>query len=135
MEEMGKRALEKTGGVQEEVDRVWGQTRDMHQSLTSMHRHSELLTMGLHQAIERMRDLHFEMPTQFDNWLKIRLGSEGAYPSTVAGDAVQLQHHFHIPIPAAPPIPPLPSTQSLPPPLEAASAPDDNTQASSGART
>src|SRR5258705_1087023 len=135
VEELAKTALEKTAGVQEQVDSVRQQTRDMHQSLTSMHRHSELLTTGLHQAIDRMRDLHFEMPTQFDDWLKIRLGSEGAYPSTVAGDALQLQHHFNIPIPAAPPIPPLPSTQSLPPPMEAASAPHDNSQSSSGSRT
>ncbi len=135
VEELAKTALEKTAGVQEQVDSVRQQTRDMHQSLTSMHRHSELLTTGLQQAIERMRDLHFEMPTQFDDWLKIRLGSDGGYPSTVATDALEIQHQFNIPIPAAPPIPPLPSTQSVPRPVDAASAPDDNSQSSSGSRT
>src|SRR5258705_1750020 len=135
VEELAKTALEKTAGVQEQVNSVCQQTRDMHQSLTSMHRHSELVTTGLQQAIERMRDLHFEMPTEFDDWLKIWLGSDGGYPSTVATDALEIQHQFNIPIPAAPPIPPLPSTQSVPRPVDAASAPDDNSQSSSGSRT
>src|SRR5258705_8004022 len=72
VEELAKTALEKTAGVQEQVDSVRQQTRDMHQSLTSMHHHLELLTTGLQQAIEWMRDLHFEMPTKFYDWFKIQ---------------------------------------------------------------
>lgn len=108
VEGIAESAKDVATGVQDQVSSVRQQTTDMHNSLTAMQRHSEQLTKGLQDMMLGFREMKFDMPTKFDNWLKIRLGHEGGHPSTISGEDLQREWNaHHPPIPAPPPIPPL----------------------------
>jgi hypothetical protein len=83
-------ALERSASNQEHLDNVRQQTRDLHESLSSMHKHTETLTEGLKDVMAGFQKMRFDMPNSFDSWLSVKLGghgqSEGAGPSTVSGE-------------------------------------------------
>ena len=112
VEQIAESAVEKMTGLQEQVDSVRQQTRDMHDSLAAMHKHSEELTSGLKYVMQGFRDLHFDLPTKMDDWLQVRLGHEGGRPSTIPGEDLQRQGNTGRQFPSAPPpIAPLPVTR------------------------
>lgn len=115
VEGIAESAKEMAAGVQDQVSSVRQQTFDMHNSLTAMQRHSEQLTSGLRDIMVGFREMNFDMPTKFDNWLRVRLGNEGGLPSTISGEDLQKQSNNHPPLPAPPP--------SIAP-LESATIPD-----------
>ena len=83
-------AIERSESNQEQLDNVRQQTHDLHESLASMHRHTETLTEGLKDVMAGFQKMRFDMPNSFDNWLAVRLGgqgqSDGVGPSTVSGE-------------------------------------------------
>jgi hypothetical protein len=78
-------AEEKADGTQKQIESVRQQTKDMHKSLLAMQTHSEKLTTGLENVMDRFEQLHFDLPNALDDWIRVRLKREGAGPSTVSG--------------------------------------------------
>ena len=85
VEEQAETALQRTEWAQTQIDSLRQQTSDMHTSLTSIHEHSATLTQGLQRMMESFRDLRFDVPNLVDNWMKVKLGAEGAGTGTVSG--------------------------------------------------
>ena len=118
VEGIAQSALENSSGVQQQVDSMAQQTRDIHDSLTAMNRHSTELTSSLKSMMEGFKNLNFELPNKFDSWLKVRIGNEGPFPSTISGEALRMPPTH--PIPLTPPLilanvptPPAPATNVL----------------------
>lgn len=108
VEGLAQSAIDNTTGLQNQVESVRQQTKDMHISLQSMNRRADLLTTGLAEMLQGFRDLKFEMPNHFDDWLKIRIGHEGGIPSTISGEDLRKPWTVN---------PSFPSVTSLPPQL------------------
>ena len=104
VEEIAQSAMAKSQGVQEQVDSMREQTRMISESMTLMHRHSEELTRGLTDVLQKFNDLHFEMPNKFDDWLTVRLGQAGGGASTISGEDLQGHRNDQLQIPSAPPL-------------------------------
>jgi len=121
VEGIAESAKETATGVQDQLSSVRQQTHDMHNSLTAMQRHSEQLTKGLQDVMVGFREMNFDMPTKFDNWLKVRLGHEGGLPSTISGEDLRRQWNSNQPFP-----PPPPQIEPLPAPTQPARIPHDN---------
>ena len=124
IEEHTHSAVDRT---QSQIDSLRQQTTDMHTSLSSIHHHSETLTNGLKTMMESFRDLRFDLPNAFDDWIKVR---EGRGTGTVSGAELQpWNSRRHTPLPSLPNLPPL--VVSPPPPSPNAAfqsdAPDSNT--------
>jgi hypothetical protein len=101
VEEVAQSALERTSGLQDQIDSVRQQTRDMHQTLGAIHNHSNTLTDGLKEMMQEFKELRFELPNKFDNWLTVRLGG---MTSTISGeDLQQSQWRPTVPITNVPP--------------------------------
>jgi hypothetical protein len=140
VEEVAQGAMEKSKGVQEQVDSVRQQTHAMAESMTAMHKHSEELTRGLQEMMSGFRDLRFDMPNKFDDWLKVRLGQVGG---TISGEQSRLRWNMDPPIPLVPPIiytdapsvptepVPIPSTSGSNPQPDGPTNPSDHTSSSS----
>ena len=103
VEGIAESVKETATGVQDQLSSVRQQTLDMHNSLTAMQRHSEQLTKGLQDVMVGFREMNFDMPTKFDNWLKVRLGHEGGLPSTISGEDLRRQWNSNQPFPPPPP--------------------------------
>ena len=78
VEGLAQTAVDRTTGIQEQLDSVRQQTRDLHESLMSMNKHSQVLTKGLTEMIHGFKDLRFHMPTMFDDWLAVKLGGNAS---------------------------------------------------------
>lgn len=83
--EQAETALQRSEWAQMQIDSLRQQTSNMHTSLTSIHEHSATLTQGLQRMMESFRDLRFDVPNMVDNWMKVKLGEEGAGTGTVSG--------------------------------------------------
>jgi hypothetical protein len=118
VEEVAKSAMDHSEGVQKQVDSVRQQTKAMTDSMQAMHRHSDELTNGLKEMMNEFRELRFEMPGKFDDWLKVRLGqAEGRIP-TISGEDLRRQSNAQPQIPSVPPL--ILPNLSLVPPVQAA---------------
>jgi hypothetical protein len=99
VEGVANAALDRTTGLQEQVNSVRQQTHDLHESLSGMNRHQEALTTGLTGTMERLQGFQFQIPTLFDDWLKVQTGG---YPLTI--NSRQVEHPW-----IAPHVPPAPA--------------------------
>jgi len=70
--------------------------------MTAMHKHSEELTNALEEMMQGFRNLCFDMPAQFEDWLKLRLGGTGSENSTISGEDFRWQWGNHPQIPSFP---------------------------------
>jgi hypothetical protein len=100
--------------VDNEIDDVKGELKGSKNSWASMQKHTEVLTKGLVDMMQRMNDLRFDMPNQFDTWLKVRLGNEGGLPSTVASRDLDIQWPGMSQFPSTAPLDPPPLPPSAP---------------------
>ena len=83
VEEVAQSALERTTGLQDQIESVRQQTRDMHHTLGNINNQSCTVTEGLKDMMREFKDLRFELPNKFDNWLSLRLGGMA---STISGE-------------------------------------------------
>ena len=98
VEGVANAALERTTGLQDQVNSVRQQTHDLHESLSVMNRHQEVLTTGLTGTIQGLQGFQFQIPTLFDDWLKVKTGG---YPLTI--NSQQIEHPWIAPyVPPAP---------------------------------
>jgi len=74
--------------AQVQIDNLRQQTSDIHSLVSSIHTHSAALTDGLRAMMQSFRDLRFDMPNAFDNWMRMR--AEGGRNGTVS--AMELHH-------------------------------------------
>jgi len=102
VEEVAQDAKEKANGVQDQVDCVWQQTEAMTKNMTAMHKHSEELMNALGEMMQGFRNLRFDMPAQFEDWFKLKLGGAGSENSTISGEDFRQQWGNHPQIPSFP---------------------------------
>lgn len=101
VEDKADTALERTTGLQDQINNVCKQTQ-------SIHEHSSALTKGIGSLIEGFDQMRFNLPDIFDNMLKMRLGST----ELVTGEQLHRPAPFFSSIPPLPPMPPLSSTNN-----------------------
>jgi hypothetical protein len=119
--EVAKSAEEKVNGTQNQIDSVRQQTEYLHNSLVAAQKHTDKLTSGLSNVMERFNRMNFDLPNAFDDWVRVRLGGDGTGPTTVSGadlhrsrwsaNGEQLQPPLVPPIPL--PIPSFSGTSSV----------------------
>jgi len=107
VEGLAQSALDNTTGLQHQVDSVRQQTRDLHDSLKSMHRHTDIVTTGFTDMMRGFHNMTFDMPNMFDEWWRIRQGNEGGNPATISGEDMRKQWNFNHSFPSVPPLPQL----------------------------
>jgi len=100
VEEVARSGVEQSKGLQEQLDSMRQQTRVMTESLTSQHKHSEELTKAPTKMMQGMKELHFDMPGHFDDWLKMQLDQAEGGPSTISGEDLRRQTELHLRIPS-----------------------------------
>jgi len=104
VEGVAQDSLDRSKGLQDQVDSVRQQTQVMTKSMTLMHKHSEELILSLKEIVHGICDLTFNMLGHFDDWLKIHLGQAGTGTSTVSGEDLQRQWNINLRIPSTPPL-------------------------------
>jgi len=102
VEEVAQDAKEKANGVQDQVDYMWQQTEAMTKNMMAMHKHLEELTNVIGEMMQGFRNLCFDMPAQFEDWFKLKLGGAGSENSTISGEDFRWQWGNHPQIPSFP---------------------------------
>ena len=123
--QQAKSAEQKAEMANQQVDSVRLRTEEMHKSLSAMHTHTTELTSGLSTVMNRFSQLHFDLPNAFDDWMRVRMGKEGAGPSTVSGMELHASRwsstNEPMHVPQAPSMP-TPAAQTYPPSAEETSS-------------